>query len=203
MFLMSFISFKSWSQNNEDAQKILDGASAKLKSSNGINASFSLTQQDKYNHLQGTAKGILKIKGNKYYVKQDETQIFCNGIQTWNFDGQNEVTVTKVDNNDADDLSPQQLLSGFSKEDFRFELISASTTTYQVQLTPVDKRKNFKQVLIFINKSSNIISKARITDKTDNTTEIVFSNINLNASIPDSQFSFDVSKHPGVEVINQ
>ena len=56
------------------------------------------------NHLTGSSKGIVKIKGNKYYVKQDKTEIFCNGTQTWNFDGDNEVTVSKNDGSTEDDL---------------------------------------------------------------------------------------------------
>ena len=68
---------------------------------------------------------------------------------------------------------------------------------------PVDKRKNFKQVTIFINKSTNLVSKAKVTDKSDNIIQLYFSAINLNAVIPNSQFNFDASKHPGVEIINE
>lgn len=203
VLLVSFIGLNTKAQDNDEAKKILDRSFSKTNAAKGINASFALTQKDKNNHLLGDAKGIVKIKGNKYYVKQDETQVFCNGIQTWNFDGQNEVTITKVDNDDTDDLSPRQLLSGFNNADFSFKLISSSGTNYQVQVLPVDKRKNFKEIQLFINKSTSLVTKARIIDKSGNTTEIVFSNINLNASIPDSQFSFDVSKHPGIEIINQ
>jgi len=54
--------------SGDDAQKILDRASSKLRSAKGIITNFSLTQKDKSNHLQGTAKGIVKIKGNKYVL---------------------------------------------------------------------------------------------------------------------------------------
>jgi outer membrane lipoprotein-sorting protein len=203
LLLASFISLSGSAQNEGDAQKILDQASLKLKNSKAVTASFSFTQRDKANRLLESAKGLLKIKGNKYYLKQDGSESFCNGIQTWNFDGENEVTVSKVDNNDVNDLTPQQLLLGFNKADFSFKTVSSAGTSYQIQLLPIDKRKNFKQLTVFVNKSTNLITKAKITDKTDNSTEIIFSNINLNASVPDTQFSFDVSKHPGVEVINQ
>jgi len=169
----------------------------------GIITNFSLTQKDKFNHPQGTTKGVVKIKGNKYYVKEGDNQVFCNGSQQWNFNGHDEVTVSKADNSDADDLSPQQILSGFSKTDFTSKIISSSGTNYQIQLTPIDKRKNFKQVTIFVSKSSNLITKALIIDKSDNKIEIAFSNVNLNATLADSEFSFDATKHPGVEVINQ
>ena len=57
--------------------------------------------------------------------------------------------------------------------------------------------------MLYINKSTSLISKAVITDKANTTTEISFNNISLNSTFSDSQFVFDATKHPGVEVINQ
>jgi len=200
IFLINICSFTVKAQINPDAQSILDKASDKVQSAKGINVSFSLTQKDKFGHELSTSKGILKIKGSKYYIKQESNEIFCDGAQIWNYDG-SEVTVAKTDNDD-DELSPQQILTGFDKKDFDINLISSSLN-YQVQLIPVDKRKNFSRVILYFNKSTNLISKAVITDKTNAVTEISFSNISLNNSIADSQFTFDPSKHPGIEVVNQ
>jgi outer membrane lipoprotein-sorting protein len=189
-------------QSNIDAQNILDKAAAKIQSSKGISVNFSLTQKDKLNHVVVNSKGLLKLKGSKYYIKQEENEIFCNGIQIWNYYGQNEVTVAKS-GNDEDEFTPQQILTGFNKKDFETILVPSNGTNYQVQLIPVDKRKNFKNLILYINKSTYLMSKAAITDKTNAVTEINFSNISLNSSFPDSQFVFDPSKHPGVEVVNQ
>ncbi len=188
-------------QNNTDAQSVLDKTTAKFQSAKGINVSFLLTQKDKYGHVLSSSKGILKIKGLKYYIKQGDNEIFSNGEQVWNYDGQNEVTVAKVDNDD-DELSPKQIITGFDKKDFDAKLL-ASSVNYQVQLTPVDKRKNFKQVILYINKQNYLITKAVITYKTNEITDINFSNISLNNSFKDDEFVFDASKHKGVEVINQ
>lgn len=188
-------------QSSNDAENILNKATAKIQSSKGINISFSLTQKDKSKNIVSASKGILKIKGLKYYLKQGDNEIFCDGTKTWNYDGQNEVTVSKVENDD--ELSPQQIFTGFNKSDYDIKLISSSAINYQIQLTPVDKRKNFKQVMLYINKSTNLVTKASVTDKINAITEITFSNISLNTDLSDSQFVFDTAKHPGVEVVNQ
>jgi outer membrane lipoprotein carrier protein len=201
ILLCSFVFFIQ-AQSNTDAQNILDKAAAKIQSSKGISVNFSLTQKDKLNHVIANSKGILKLKGTKYYIKQEKNEIFCNGIQIWNYNGQNEVTVAKT-GNDEDEFTPQQILTGFNKKDFETTLVPFNGTNYQVQLIPVDKRKNFKQLTLYINKSTYLMSKAAITDKTYAVTEINFSNISLTSSFPDSQFVFDASKHPGVEVVNQ
>jgi outer membrane lipoprotein-sorting protein len=202
IFLFGLIVTQSFSQGSIDAQSILDKLSAKVKSAKSVSALFTLTQYDKTNHQLGTSQGIVKIKGNKYYVKEDKTEIYCNGTQTWNFDGNNEVTISKNDGS-SDDLSPQKILTGFSKNDFTYKLVSSAGNDFEILLLPIDKRKNFKHVNIFINKSTNLVSKAKITDKSDNIIQLNFSAINLNTVIPDSQFSFDVSRHHGVEVINE
>lgn len=186
----------------QDAQSVLDKATAKIQSSKGINVSFSLTQKNKSGQVISSTKGILKAKGAKYYIKQNSNEIFCNGVQVWNYDGENEVTVAKAEYDD-DELSPQQIMTGFNKKDFTASILSSSATNYQIQLMPVDKRKNYKQVIISVNKSTNLIFKAVITDKAGNNIEISFSNVSLSAVIPDSQFVFEPSKHPGVEVVNQ
>ena len=201
MMLLGIFSFSVQAQNDPNAQAILDKAAAKVQSSKGISVSFSLTQKDKLGHQLSSSKGIIKIKGSKYYIKQDQSEIFSNGTQVWNYDGQNEVTVAKADNDD-DAFSPEQIITGFDKKDFNTKLISSSVN-YQVQLTPVDKRKYFKHVILYISKTTNLVTKAVVTDKTNGIMEINFSNISLNNSFADNQFIFDATKHPGVEVVNQ
>lgn len=200
ILLLHIFFFSAKAQNNANAQTILDKAAAKVQTSKGISVSFSLTQKDKLGHQVSTSKGIIKIKGSKYYIKQDQNETFSNGMQVWNYDGNKEVTVAQADNDD--ELSPEKIITGFNQKDFDAKLISSSLN-YQVQLTPVDKRKNFKQVILYISKTTNLITKAVITDKTNAIMEINFSNVSINNSFADSQFIFDAAKHPGVEVVNQ
>ena len=202
LFLLLLVGFKSFNQPKDDAQKIIEQLSTKIKSAKGITATFVIKQFDKYNHAMVNSNGIIKIKGNKYYLKEDQVEVFCNGIQTWNFDGDREVTVSKV-SDDGDDITPQQILSGFDKKDFTYNLLTSAGNLYQILLTPLDKRKNFKQLVLLINKSNNLISKAKITDKIGVLTEIDFSATTLNATLPDKLFTFDASKHTNIEIINQ
>jgi len=190
-------------QNTTNAESILDKAAAKVQLSKGTNVSFSLTQKDKSTHIISSSKGILKVKGEKYYLKQEATEIFCNGVQVWNYDGEKEVTVANIDKEDEDAFSPEQILTGFNKKEFTIKLLSSVGTDHKLQLIPVDKRKNFKEIILYINKSTNLVSKSIITDKLNAATEVVFTSISLNLTIPDNQFVFDASRHPGVEIVNQ
>lgn len=185
-----------------NAKTILDKVSDKLKANTGIAANFFYTTKDKKNVVRGTKKGIINIKGQKYYLKQGSTEIYSNGTTSWNYDGDKEVTVSEVED-DSKAFTPQKFLSNFYDKDFDYDLVSSAGSYYKIALTPVDKRKNFKMVTLFVDKAKDLVTKAQITDKADNTTEFTLSNINTNANIPDSKFTFDPKTHPGVEVINE
>lgn len=202
LLLSVFLGFGiiSQAQNDANAKKILDEVSAKLKMLKGVTANFSYTTKDKKNAKKGSVNGLISFKGQQYYIKQGSTEIFCNGAKTWNYNGENEVTVSDVDN-DNKTLTPQKLLSNFYDKDFTYKLISSAGAFNEIQMVPVDSKKNFKQVNVFVDKAKNMITKAHILDKSDNTIDFSLSNINTNASLPDNKFVFDAAKHPGVEVI--
>jgi outer membrane lipoprotein carrier protein len=190
-------------QNDPNAKKILDGVSAKLNTLKGMTADFSYTTKDRNKALKGSVKGQISIKGEKYYLKQGATEIYCNAVKVWNYNGEDEVTVADVDNDDSKTLSPQKLLSNFYDKDFTYKLVSSAGNYHEIEMIPTDNRKNFKQVNVFVDKSKNLITKAKVIDKSDNIIEFSLSNINTSTSLPDSRFVFDPSKHAGVEVINQ
>src|SRR3954468_24817850 len=134
-----------------DAKSILDKVSNKLKGNNGISASFSYTTKDKKNVTRGTKKGIVYIKGQKYYLKQGSTEIYSDGAKSWNYNGDKEVTVSDVDD-DNKAFTPQKFLSDFYDKDFNYDLVSSTGNYYQIALTPLDKRKNFKLVTVYVDK---------------------------------------------------
>ena len=200
--------FTGWSmlahaQNDPNAKKVLDEVSAKIKTFKGITANFSYTTKDRNKAVKGSAKGIINIKGQKYYLKQGSTEIFCDGSKVWNFNGEDEVTVADVDNEDTKMLTPQKLLSNFYDQDFTYKLVSSEGSSHQIVMYPTDKRKNFKQVTVYVDKSKKMILKATVVDKSDNIIEFSLTNVNTGATLPDSKFVFDAAKHPGVEVVNQ
>lgn len=202
MLIVSFISVAT-AQNDPNAKKILDEVSAKLKTLKGVTANFSYTTKDRNKALKGSVKGVINIKANKYYIKQGTTEIFCNGAKVWNFNGEDEVTVADVEGDDDKMLSPQKLLSNFYDKDFIYKLVASDATSHEIQMVPTDKRKNFKQVNVFVDKKQKLILKAKVLDKSDNLIEFALTSVNSNANIPDSKFAFDAAKHPGVEVVTQ
>ncbi len=182
-------------QKDAGAKKILDAVSAKVKSFKGITASFTIKSITSKGKENGTKKGSIAIKGQKYVLKQGKTEIKCDGVKTYNFDGSKTITITSVEENNQT-LSPQNLLSNFYDKDFTYKLITSAGSFNEVELYPVYKRKNFQKVNVFIDKTKSMITKAKILDKSNNILEFDLSNLNTNATIDDASFVFDRNKYP-------
>ncbi len=191
----------SASAQDAGAKKVLDQVSAKLKTFKGITGNFNYTSKSRAGKVNNSVAGKVAIKGNKYYIKQGPTEIFSDGLKTWNYNGNNEVTVNTIDA-DAQTLTPQRLLTNFYDKDFTYRLVSSAGAAHEIEMLPVDKRKNFQKVNVFIDKSKLMITRAKILDKSSNTIEFSLKNIVTNANISDNTFVFDKKKYnKNIEVI--
>ena len=191
-----------FAQNDPNAKKILDAVSNKVKSYKGITGAFTIKSITSKGKDNGTKTGSISIKGQKYILKQGKVEIICDAVKIYNYDGSKTVTITAVEES-GQTLSPQNLLSNFYDKDFTYKLVSSKTAFHEIELLPNDKRKNFTKVTVFIDKVKNMITKAKILDKSNNTVEFTLTNINTDASLNDNLFAFAKSHYPkNVEILD-
>lgn len=177
------------------AKKVLDGVSAKVKAAKGITAGFSITSTTNKGKSNGTKTGNISIKGQKYMLKQGKMEIISDGKTIWNYDGSKTITVSEASEN-TNTLSPQNLLSNFYDKDFTYKLMSSAGNTYEIEMYPTDKRKNFEKVTVYVDKAKNLITKAKITDKAKNVIQFTLSNVKTDAVLADNTFTFNRAKYP-------
>ncbi len=185
----------SFAQNDPNAKKVLDAVSAKVKSFKGITANFSIKSVSSKGKDNGAKTGTIAIKGQKYLLKQGKNEIICDGVNIYNFDGNKTITKSLLEESNQT-LSPQNLLSNFYDKDFNYKLVGTVGNVSEIELTPIDKRKSFQKVNIFIDKTKSMITKAKVLDKSNNTVEFVLSNLNTAANLPDANFQFVRTKYP-------
>lgn len=164
-----------FAQNDPAAKKVLDGVSANIKNFKAITSSITIKSLSSKGVSNGSKSGTISYKNKKYVLKQGKTEVICDGNKVYNFDGSKTITITGADEAESL-LSPQKLFSNFYDKDFTYKLVSSAGTTYQIELTPTDKRKSFSKVLLFIDKTKNMFTKVNILDKGNNKTEISLSN---------------------------
>jgi outer membrane lipoprotein carrier protein len=189
-------------QTDANAKKILDNLKTKLKSAPGISANFLLKSITSKGKPNGTKSGTISAKGQKYVLKQGSTEIICDGAKIYNYDGRKTITISGVEESNQT-LSPQNLLSNFSDKDFTYKLISNKGNVAEIELYPTDKRKNFIKVNIFIDNTKNVITKAKVLDKSQNIVEFSMNNVNTSAKLNDNLFVFNKAKYPkDVEILD-
>src|SRR5580704_4435350 len=149
--LLSVAQNNSIGKSDPDAKKLLDEISNKIRSYKAVQASFTFQVEDVKGNLQGTKKGTVFMKGNKYRVSITGQEIFCDEKTIWTYDkASNEVTITKFDPS-ANSLTPQKVFTDFYDKDYLYKLngeSKAGTKTLQeIELTPIDKTKPYFKVL--------------------------------------------------------
>jgi outer membrane lipoprotein carrier protein len=192
----------TFAQNDPAAKKVLDAVGAKVKAAKGITADCTLSSITSKGKPNGSQAAKVQMKGEKYLLKQGKTEIVCDGINVYRFDGEKTITKSSVEEGNQT-LSPQKLLAGAYDKDFTYQLVSSKGAFYEIEMKPIDNRKNFQKVNLFIDKAKSTFSKARILDKSNNITEVKISNLNLNASVADALFIFNKNKYPkDVEILD-
>ena len=192
----------SHAQKDPQAKALLDQIGVKVKQAKGILASIQLVSKNNKGKALGTKSINLKMKGEKYLLKQGVIEIVCDGANIYNFDGANSISKSSVAESDQT-LSPQKLLSGSYDKDFNFKLLSQDASKATIELFPIDKRKSFQKVTLVLDKLKSALSSATILDKSNNITDVKVVSINYGASLDDKLFLFNRAKYPkNVEIFD-
>jgi len=206
IILSSLISIKAICQTNTtagQAKVLLDGVSKKYKSFKTIKANFKLSIDNAANKIKEEKKGILTLKANKFKVELDNQEIICDGKTVWTFaKDANEVQVNNYEANSSG-ISPASIFTMYEKG-FLYqmgEVVKEAGKDIQViDLTPTDKSKNYFKIKLFIDKANQSIVRSKIFDKNGNIYTYSVLQFVSNTNYDDATFSFDVKKHPGVEI---
>ncbi len=194
--------FTASAQKDSQAKAILDQIGAKVKAAKGILVRIELVSKNSSGKALGTKSINLKMKGDKYLLKQGATEILCDGSIIYNFDGVNTISKSNVSESDQT-LSPQKLLSGNYDKDFSYSILSQNNNQATIELIPIDKRKSFQKVTLVIDKLKSALSTANILDKSNNSTFVKVVSINYSAVLVDKIFLFDRAKYPkNVEIFD-
>ena len=208
VLLIGVITIKTNAQarNDPDAKKVLDGVRAKFKTYKTVKSTFTFKTESSVGKTLSSKNGTVWIKGSKYKVTIVGQEIFCDGVNVWNYDkSSNEVTITKFDNSSSG-LTPQKMFTNFYDKDFLYKLNGekkqGAKTIQEIELTPTDKTKTYHKVYLYIDKTGKTINTTKVIEKDQTKHSIIVNTLTPNGAIDDKQFVFDAKKYPGVEVVD-
>lgn len=205
-WILAFSNF-CFAQPKKDpkAQEILKGVSTRYKSMKSLSASFKVTTLDQKSKTTDTQTGSLTVKGEKYKLTLKGQEVISDAKTIWTYlKESNEVQVNDASEK-SEGISPTNIFTiyekGFSSR-YMGEKTEGAITLQQIELVPDDQKKNYFKIQISINKKEKVISSAKIFEKNGTIYTYLIEKFKADAEAPESLFTFDKTKYPGVEVVD-
>lgn len=204
--LAFFYSPEVEAQKDPKAKIILDGMSEKFQSMKAFTGNFDFTYQDGTSTTDRQT-GDIAVKGNQYRVKLPEQELFNNGKTVWTFiqtDNYKEVTINDVSQMEGE-LTPSNVYNLYTSG-FGYKLLAErqfqGKTVHVAELIAEKKNAPFQKVRLLIDKSTLDLLGWELFDGQEGIFSYTLKNLKIQPSLSDSYFSFDVKKHPGIEIID-
>lgn len=195
-----FISLMGFTQTTDKAKILLDEMVAKTKAAKNITIDFKYNITNTKEKINKDSKGNVTMQGNKYVLNlMGVTKIF-DGKKIYTIVPEDEeVTISKQDDADANAVTPNKIFSFFNKG-FKYSMdIVQKVGTAKIQyikLTPTNAKDHRKQILIGINAKTKQIHNLIETGKNGTVTTLTVIKYVSNSKLAANFFSFIPSKYP-------
>jgi outer membrane lipoprotein-sorting protein len=191
--------------HDEESENILKELQKKISSYRDISIHFTLRSEKKEKFVD-ELKGSSLIKGDKYVLKTDQQQIYCNGISLWSYlPEQKEVTLSKYDKeDDAQMMNPMKMIQNYEKSyksNFIKETTEKGVLIQVIDLVPL-KSTSYYKVRLILDKNKKQIIKVSIYERDGMQYTYTVDKFTVNQNLSDDLFVFDVAKYSGVDVID-
>ncbi len=192
-------------QYDPKALEILDAMSKKYKAITAFEANISYTLVNDVEKLNEKFSGKITVKGTKFKLLLDGQEIINNGTTMWTYlpDIQ-EVNIDNYDPN-SEDINPAKIYDAY-KKGFKYLYLEDKTVDgvlcHVIDLVPEKKDAQYFKIRMNIAKNDKSIQSWTMFDKSQNRYTYTISKFSSSIKVDDSFFNFDVSKYPGVEVID-
>ena len=204
--LMCFVLTTGFVQDQSKAKGILDKVNKTFKSLSTLSADIKiLIETEGKNAMKEEQSGKMVLKGDKYFLKLGNQEVYCNGVYQWTyFVDLKEVQKSKYEPSD-DEISPNNLFKLYEKgfESFYInEEVIGGITYHVIDLVPTDKKKSFFKIKLWVDKNQNLIGKTKVFEKKGTKYTYSLTNMKSNLPVAESTFEFDAKKNTGVEMID-
>jgi outer membrane lipoprotein carrier protein len=195
-------------QHDVKSKAMLDKLSTKTKAYKTIEVKFSFQMVNKDDNIDQTQKGSLKMKGEKYYLKLDDKEIFCDGKKVYTYSKEpNECQVISMDELDKDAVTPKNMFTiyeqGFKSKVKSEQKDKQGRNVMTIDLYPLKpKEKDYTMVRLDVDKDKEQFIKATILGKNGSYYYYSVTSLTPDTDMDDAIFTFDKSKYPGVKIID-
>jgi len=204
--LVSFLSVQTQAQDVNKAKEILNKVSAQYKKYTTLKVDFKYineVQGDK--KFREEEKGTLSLKKTKFELDMTDQVVISDGKTLWTYiKDAKEVQINNYSSK-VMDVNPAEIFTMYEKGylyGYTGEEAEGKRTLQVIELTPNDKKQSFFKVKLYINKANSNIVRSKIYEKSGNIYTYEILNQVSDSKMPDTMFSWDDKKFPGVKKVD-
>jgi outer membrane lipoprotein-sorting protein len=199
LLIVFFVGFSVQAQDKK-AKDLLDKVTAKVKSYNNIRIDFKYSLNNAKENINQDSKGTVVMKGNQYVLDfMGVTKIFDGKKNYMIVPEDEEITISKVDENDDSAITPSKMLTFFnSGYKYSMDIVQnvGGKKIQYVKLVPINTKDARKEILVGIDTKTNIIYNVIEIAKKGTKTTLTVNSFKTNQALPKNQFTFVASKYP-------
>ena len=193
LWMLALLPFCISAQTDAKATEVLDKALEELSNDSGIRANFD-----------GTEKGFMLLKGDKFYLNNSNIQIWYDGKTQWSYVAENEeVNISHPTMEEIQAINPYLILMRY-KTDFDYIYKGKQTRNgvegHEIVLTPKHSG-NRELIRVFISKKHHPLAM-KIEQNGRVISEINVTSYQTKQLLEEGMFRFNKSLYPNVEVID-
>lgn len=199
LILILFIAFCGLAQAQDNGKALLQEVSKKVKSYDNISIDFKYVLENTSENVRQETRGDLVMQGDKYILNiLGVTRIF-DGSKIYNISPEDEeVTISSVDIDNDDSITPSKMLS-FYEDGYMYKLdieqnVKGRKIQY-VKLTPIDSNSEIKSILLGIDAQTKHIYNLIQLGKNGTKTTLTVNSFQTNEPISKTLFTFDAKKY--------
>jgi len=200
VFFLFVFGFSMQAQNATKAKNLLDEVSAQIKSYDNIVLDFKYSLNNPKENINQESKGNVALKGNLYNLNfMGVTKIF-DGKKVYTIVPEDEeITISKFDDNDDNAVTPSKMLTFFqSGYKYSWDILQnvKGRKIQYVKLIPISSKDQRKEILIGIDVQTKNIYNLIETGKNGTRTTLTVNSFKTNQPLSKNHFTFTQSKYP-------
>ncbi|BDD10273.1 hypothetical protein FUAX_27050 [Fulvitalea axinellae] len=205
MLVLCLSAMAVMAQDADKAKEILDKVADKYQKVPAFSAMFEQRMINQAEGLNEKFEGAVLAKGNKFRIDIAGRVIFNDGSTMWTFvPDDEEVTVAEAGGEDGEELDPTAIYTAY-KKGFKLKLQKNEKIDgkdYRVidLLPKKPKDKSFFRIRVYVTPKGSVLHRWSVYEKDGNVFQYTISNFKELASLPDTDFRFDKSKYPDMDI---
>ena len=183
-----------------EPEALISAIEGKYKDVTVMQADFTqTTRSELFGAEQQRGDVTLKRPSMMRWNFTNEKQFVTDGKTMWIYTRADN-QVIKYDDISTSTSTADSLLQSLDKlsELFQVDVESSTEESHTLMLSPKEENSQLKKIRLTLG-AGYLVDHVVITDAFDNVTELQFTNMKLNAQVPDTMFKFDIPA--GAEVI--